>query len=90
MLFQLDLMYPRAVLTDSFMVSPNYPVISILPLPTILAVSTNNTLPPAEVHANPLAIPGMVIVVVSILLLGPSISYIISWLIIIFYLCLTN
>ncbi len=56
---QFDFIYPKAALTDSLITSPNYPVISIRPFPGILTDSTNNVLPPTEVQANPLAIPGI-------------------------------
>jgi len=76
---QYALINPIAVLTDSFITSPNIPVISHLPLPSILTVSIINTFPPAAVQANPLLIPGYYIYGLlnfSENILGPIISVI--------------
>jgi hypothetical protein len=48
-----------AVKTDSFITSPNCPVILSLPLPGDFEVSTIIILPPYDVQAMPIAVPGL-------------------------------
>ena len=43
---------------DSFITSPSWPVIIILPLPGISLLSINKISPPALVHASPVTTPG--------------------------------
>ena len=48
----------RTIVADSFITSPSWPVRTASPSPSMRAVSTNNTSPPAPVTASPVAMPG--------------------------------
>ena len=53
----MDLTRVNAICTDSFITSPNWPVIWTFPSPFVLDVSINRISPPALVHASPVTTP---------------------------------
>ena len=53
----LDFIYSRAIIADSFIILPKFPVIERSPFPSEIDDSINNISPPTEVHANPVTTP---------------------------------
>ena len=51
------LMYSMAMVADSFMILPKFPVILKLPFPLEIADSIKSISPPTDVHAKPVTTP---------------------------------
>ena len=54
---ECDRIQLKAMVADSFMTSPSWPVRTRSPLPAILLASTTSTSQPKDVHARPIATP---------------------------------
>ena len=57
MLSACALRYSRAIMADSFITSPKFPVKVSFPLPLVILDSIKSTSPPILVHANPVTTP---------------------------------
>ena len=54
-------MYSNAIIADSFIILPRFPVMERFPFPSDIDDSINNISPPTDVHASPVTTPATVL-----------------------------